>query len=77
MFLGKINFDKGKKIRRELIKEIIEDKEVAQAIKYYVPSKDESQLIPKAIKWKILFLIEFACNQRAKETIAMRRVGKV
>ena len=77
MFLGKINFNKGKKIRRELIKEIIEDKEVAQAIKYYVPSKDESQLIPKAIKWKILLLIEFACNQRAKETIAMRRVGKV
>jgi len=77
MFLAKINFNKGKKIRRELIKEIIKDKEIAQAIKYYVPSKDESYLIPKAIKWKILLLIEFACNKRAKQTIKMRRTGKV
>lgn len=77
MFIGKIKFNKGKKIRRQLIKEIIKDKEIAQAIKYYVPSKDESHLIPKTIKWKILFLIEFACNKRAKQTIKMRRIGKV
>lgn len=77
MFLGKINFNKGKKIRKELIKEIIKDKEIAQAIKYYVPSKDESHLIPKTIKWKILLFIEFACNKRAKQTIKLRRTGKV
>ena len=77
MFLGKIDFNKGKKIRRNLIKEIIQDKEVSNAIKSYIPSEKESFLIPKAIAWKSMFLIEYACNRRAKQTINMRRSGKV
>ena len=77
MFLGKIDFKKGKKIRRDLIKEIVQDKEVSDAIKSYIPSEKESHLIPKAIAWKSIIFIEYACNRRAKQTINLRRSGKV
>lgn len=77
MFLGKIDFNKGKKIRRELIKEMIQDKAISEAIKFYIPSDKESHLIPKAIAWKSRIFIEYACNRRAKQTIQMRRSGKV
>ena len=77
MFLGKIDFKKGKKIRRNIIKELIQDNKIAEAIKVYIPSDQESRLIPKAIAWRSLILIEYACNRRAKKTISMRRSGKV
>ena len=77
MFLGKIDFKKGKKIRRNIINEMLSDAEVSRAIKNYVPSKKESSWIPKAIAWRSRFFLEFACNRRAKETIRMRRDGKV
>jgi hypothetical protein len=77
MFLGKIDFNKGKKIRRKIINEIFKDISISKAIKKYVPSNKESFLIPKAIMWKSRILLEFACNRRAKETINMRRLGKV
>ena len=77
MFLGKIDFNKGKKIRRNIINEMLSDAEVSSAIKNYLPSKKESPLIPKAIKWKSCIFLEYACNRRAKETINMRRSGIV
>ena len=77
MFLGKIDFKKGKKIRRNIINEMLSDTEVLRAIKNYVPSKKESSWIPKAIAWRSRFFLELACNIRAKETIRMRRDGKV
>ncbi len=77
MFLGKIDFKKGKKIRRNIINEMLSDTEVLRAIKNYVPSKKESFWIPKAIAWRSRFFLELACNIRAKETIRMRRGGQV
>lgn len=77
MFFGKISFENGKKIRRNLINEILNDEEITLAIKNYKPSKKESYLIPKAISWKSKLLLEFACNKRAKQTIRQRRSGKV
>ena len=77
MFLGKIDFNKAKKIRRNIINEIFKDNEISKAIKKYVPSNQESSLIPKAIMLKSCILLERACNKRAKETIDMRREGKV
>jgi hypothetical protein len=38
---------------------------------------DLPKRFPKAIMWKSRILLEFACNRRAKETINMRRLGKV
>ena len=76
-FLGKIDFKKGEKIRRNVINEMLSDAEVSRAIKNYAPSKKESSWIPKAIAWRSRFFLEFACNRRAKETIQMRRGGKV
>ena len=76
-FLGKIDFKKGEKIRRNIINEMLSDAEISRAIKNYVPSKKESSWIPKAIAWRSRFFLEFACNRRAKETIRMRRGGKV
>ena len=77
MFLGKIDFNKGKKIRRNIINEMLSDDDISKAIKNYIPSNKESSLIPKAIAWKSRLFLEFACNRRAKETIKMRRAGKV
>ena len=77
MFLGKIDFNKAKKIRRNIINEMLKDKDISKAIKKYVPSNQESPLIPKAIMLKSHILLERACNKRAKETIVMRRKGKV
>tara|TARA_B110000438_G_scaffold299457_1_gene349646 strand:- start:986 stop:2074 length:1089 start_codon:yes stop_codon:yes gene_type:complete len=77
MILGKIDFTKGKKIRRNIINEMLIDNEVSRAIKNYVPSKKESSWIPKAIAWRSRFFFEFACDRRAKETLQMRRGGKV
>lgn len=77
MFLGKINFNKGKQIRRKIIDEILSDIEVSKAIKKYKPVPSESYWIPKAIFIKSRYLVELACNLRAKETIKSRRLGKV
>jgi hypothetical protein len=77
MFLGKIDFNKGKKIRRNIIKEMFKDDDISKAIKKYVPSNQESSLIPKAITLKSCILLEYACDRRAKETIDLRRLGKV
>ena len=77
MFLKKIDFNKGKKIRKKLINEILNYTEVRNAIKFYKPSKKESYLIPLAIRLNSKKLLEFACNRRAKQTIIMRRSKKV
>jgi hypothetical protein len=55
----------------------LEDNDISKAIKSYKISNKESSLIPRAIAWKSRLLLEFACNRRAKETIKMRRKGKV
>ena len=64
-------------LEESLINEILNDEAITLAIKNYKPSKKESYLIPKAIKWKSRWLLEFACNIRAKQTIKQRRSGKV
>jgi glycosyltransferase involved in cell wall biosynthesis len=75
LFLGKIDFNKGKKIRRDVINEMLRDDEISRAIKNYIPSKRESSLIPKAIAWKSRLFLEVACNRRAKESLKIRRAG--
>ena len=77
MFLGKISFNIAKKIRKNIINEMFGDKNISKAIKKYVPSNQESSLIPRAIILKSRILLEQACDSRAKETIEMRRKGKV
>ena len=73
--LEKVNYKKGIECRRKIIKEIIADSVVSKAIKNYSPSKNESFLIPKAIAWRSLFLVEFACTRRGNQTVRMRRKG--
>ena len=62
MFLGKMEFEKGKNIRRDIINEIVADPEILRAIKYYLPSKKESKWIPRAIAIRSRLLLEFACD---------------
>ena len=75
--LEKVNYKKGIKCRRKIIKEIIADSIISEAIKNYSPSKNESFLIPKAIAWRSLFLIEFACTRRGNQTVQMRRKHEI
>ncbi len=76
IFLKKVEFRKGKNCRRKIINEIINDPDISKAIKNYIPSKQESYWIPKAIAWHSAFILELACDIRAKETVQMRRRGK-
>ena len=76
MELKKIDLKKGKKIRKTLIREILNDVDVLKAIKNYTPSIKESAWIPKAIALRSSFFLELTCNLRAKQVIKKRRKGK-
>ena len=73
IMLGKVDLGVGKKTRKSLIEALLKDPDISKAIKIYSPSKNESQLIPRAIAWKCNKLLEFACNNRAKEILRIRR----
>ena len=75
--LGKIDKKKGKLIRKGIIKEILEDKDVVIAIKKYKPSNKESRWVPKAIALNSSLLVELACTKRAKDVVGLRRKGKM
>lgn len=76
IILGKVDQGVGRERRVALIKGLLKDPDVSKAIKNYSPSKNESLLIPKAIAWKCHKLLEFACNNRAKYILRIRRQAK-
>ncbi len=76
ILLCKIDLKKGIKIRKKFIKNIINDPDVRKSINNYHISFNESVLIPKAISWKNLKIIEIACDLRAKEILKLRRAIK-
>ena len=47
----------------------MKDKEIRDAAKFYLRSKDESLLIPKAIQLGSKKLLEIACNLRVKKIL--------
>jgi len=69
---NKIGFDEGINHLRLIIKETLADLEVLGAIENYSRSKEESFLIPLAIKFKSRKLLEFASINRAKKIIKIR-----
>jgi len=73
MLLGKVDREKGSKIRKQLIKNIISDLDIKNSIKNYIRSKNESFLIPKSIAWRSSLLLEILCINRAKEILQIRR----
>ena len=73
IILGKVDLVVGKKTRKSLIEALLKDPDISKAIIKYSPSKNESLLIPRAIAWKCHKLLEFACNNRAKEILRIRR----
>ena len=76
MILGKVDLESGIKHRRKIINDILDDPDVAKAIRSYSPSEKESAWIPRAIAWRFHKLLEFACNRRAKEVLRIRRAGE-
>ncbi len=74
--LKKIDMDYGLKIRKRIIKEIIYYPKVRDAIKFYKTSKEESYLIPFALKIGFPYFLELACNLRTRQVIKKRRLGK-
>ena len=73
--MKKVEKEKAIKFRRNLIIKILEDYEIKKAIKNYLPSKKESRWIPIAISFGSRFLVEIACDLRAKEVVSRRRKG--
>ena len=69
---GKIQNNEGK-LNKKMIDEIINDDDIARSIKNYSISKNESYLIPKAIKWKSKILLEVACKLRANSIHKMKK----
>lgn len=76
MILGKMKLRNAIKYRREIIQNILADFEVSKAIKNYKISQNENPWIPRAIGWRSHWLLEFACNRRAKEVVRKRRMSK-
>tara|TARA_B100001057_G_scaffold437397_1_gene469170 strand:+ start:109 stop:1197 length:1089 start_codon:yes stop_codon:yes gene_type:complete len=75
IFLKKIESSIGKKIRKNIINEIIKDNDVKVAVRHYSPSKKESKWIPKAISMRSSIFLEIACNLRARQVVKKRRTG--
>ena len=76
IFLKKVELEKGMKIRKTLIYQILNDDGVLRAIKHYEKSKKESFWIPLCISLKSSFLLELACDYRTRQVINKRRGGK-
>ena len=76
IFLNKIDKQSGKEIRRRLIESIYNDKEIIQSINGYKCTKSESKWIPKAMSLKSTFLLEIACDLRARDIANERRRNK-
>jgi glycosyltransferase involved in cell wall biosynthesis len=75
IILGKVDLEIGKNCRTKLIEDVLKEPDVSKAIKTYSRSENENQWIPRAIAWKFRNLLEFACNNRAKEILRIRRKG--
>ena len=74
--LKKIDQKEGKKIRKKLISQILNDEKVLKSIKHYKRSKKESFWIPIFINLRLNFLLELACDHRARQVVNKRRAGK-
>jgi glycosyltransferase involved in cell wall biosynthesis len=70
---GKIEAKKGKIRLNQITCEIVEDSDVRKAILNYKISSNESWLIPKAIKWRIPFLLNYFSKVRAKKILEIRK----
>ncbi len=64
---------KGKMIRKKLIEDIIKDKDITNAAKNYICSKNENRWIPIAINLRMGKILEILCHFRAKEIIKIRQ----
>ena len=73
IILRKIDKKKGIIKRKKIIKEVLNDQDVAKSIKNYEISKQESSLIPIAILSRSYDELEFACDKRAMEILNIRR----
>ena len=73
IILKKINEKNSIQYLRDLIKKIVNDKEIPVIAKNYTSYKDENRWIPRAIKWKSSWLLELFCKIRVKEILKKRK----
>lgn len=73
IILKKMDTNEGLKHLELLIRETLSDEDVSNQIRYYSKSKDESFIIPLAIKLKSHKLLKYACIRRAKKITKIRR----
>ena len=73
IILKKVDSNEGLKHLELLIRETLSDEDVSNQIRYYSKSKDESFIIPLAIKVKSHKLLKYACIRRAKKVTKIRR----
>ena len=72
IFTGKVEKEKGISFRKKIIRDVVSDIDIFRAVKNYSCSKEESPWIPRAIGWRSSLLLEFFCNQRAKQLLKNR-----
>ena len=73
---GKVEKTIGLENRRKIIMSIYNDKDTIEAIKTYKRSKGENILIPLAISFKSILLLEIACTKRARYILKTRSTNK-
>lgn len=74
ILLKKVSYRIGNLTLITFLQKILNDKNVINEIKKYKVSKEESSKIINAIKSKNLKFLEFACKERAKEILKIRRL---
>lgn len=72
---GQINDANRKKIYR-FIREIINDRNLRENLKYYLPSKGDSRVIPFLIKLKLIWLVILVSRYKAQRRYGNGRVSK-
>lgn len=74
ILLKKVNLKNGTKILRKLIINILKEKRIIYALKYYKCSKDENKEIPKALVSKNRYALEQSIFVRTNEILNLRNI---
>lgn len=72
---GQINNYNGKKIHR-IIREIINNPNIRDNLRFYSPEKDDSRILPVLMKLKLVWLIIRVCKYKAHKRYGKESAGK-
>jgi len=73
IILKKIDEKNSIQYLRNLINKVVKDEEIPNIAKNYLPYKNENRWIPRAIRLRSSWLLEFFCKRRVEEILKIRK----